>query len=109
MKTKTVYINTLKLPEISSLAQEMSRVADCAASSVPKYWTINMPAVLLILQKKKLIITQGTVLFASVNHCNSFSILKTFTSRVTVVVPVKYIQHVIYWVIFKPRQRGFKF
>lgn len=86
----------------------MSHVADYAASYIPKYWPINMPAVLLIFQRKKLI-TQGTVLFASVNYCNSFGILKMFTSEVTVVVPVKYIQHVIYWVIFKPSERGFKF
>lgn len=86
----------------------MSRVADCAASAVPKYWPINMPSVLLILLKKKLI-TQGMVLFASVDYSNSFSILKMFTYEVPVVVPVKYIQHVVYWVIFKPSERGLKF
>lgn len=49
------------------------------------------------------------VLFASVNYSNSFSILKMFTYEVPVVVPVKYIQHVVYWVIFKPSERGLKF
>lgn len=68
-----------------------------------------MAIVLLILRKKKkiIIITQGTVLFASVNNSNSFNILKTFTSELTVVIPVKYIQLMISWVIFNPRQ--FKF
>lgn len=52
---------------------------------------------------------QRYILFVSVNYHNSFSTLKRFTSEVTVVVPVKYIQHVIYWVIFEPSERGFKF
>lgn len=67
-----------------------------------------MPVVLLILQMKKLI-THGNVLFATVNNSNSFNILKTFTSEVAVVIPVKYIQLVIYWVIFNPSERGFNF
>lgn len=97
----------MKLPEIS-LAQEMSRVADYAASPVPKYWPINMPSVLLILQKKKINYPRyGFVCLSKLS--NSFSTLKMFTSEVTVVVPVKCIQHVIYWVIFKPGERGFKF
>lgn len=49
------------------------------------------------------------VLFASVNSNNSFNILKTFTSEAAVIVPVKYIQPVIYWVIFNRNERGFKF